>query len=492
MTLEHFAATLALIGIVILVASLLSGAAERSGIPEAAVFLLLGALVGPVGLGLVRLTLRSPALQVIATLGLVLVLFSDAISVDARALRCRPGLALAVLGPGTLIPAALAGGAGWLLLGLSPLEAVILGAVLASTDPVLVRPLLRGTGVPADARLALRLESGTNDLLLLPLVVLATLALGRGSPGAPDLARHAVGLLLLGPALGVAVGSAAILLLERVRARTGVRRDYESLYALGVAFTAYAAAEAVGGSGFLAAFAAGAVIAALDVELCDCFVDYGAATAEMFLLLAFVAFGGSLIWSGLELADGRALAVAAVALLGRTAVLLPVLPRLGLDRESARIVAWAGPRGLSSLLLALLPVFAGLSGAERLFALTCLVVLLSIALHGTGIALYCRARRRGGGPPRPGPAEAVPAAAPASAASVPAAPDGAERITVAELRRLWEDGRPVVVADVRTERSYDADPLAAKGALRLPPDDAVRRAAELRLARDAPLVLFCA
>ena len=99
------------------------------------------------------------------------------------------------------------------------------------------------------------------------------------------------------------MGYVAITLLDRVRSRIGVRRDYESLYALGVAFTAFAAAEAVGGSGFLAAFAAGLVVAALDVELCDCFLDYGEASAEMFLLLTFVAFGASIIWTGFEVAD---------------------------------------------------------------------------------------------------------------------------------------------------------------------------------------------
>jgi len=72
-----------------------------------------------------------------------------------------------------------------------------------------------------------------------------------------------------------------------------VRRDYESLYSLGIAFTAFAAAETVHGSGFLAAFAAGMTIAALDVELCDCFVEYGAVTAEMLLLFTFVLLGSS-------------------------------------------------------------------------------------------------------------------------------------------------------------------------------------------------------
>ena len=95
------------------------------------------------------------------------------------------------------------------------------------------------------------------------------------------------------------VGLLAIGALELVRRKTGVRRDYESLYSLGVAFAAYAAAEAVHGSGFLAAFCAGLTIAALDVELCDCFLEYGQTTAEMTLLFTFILFGSSLIWQGL-------------------------------------------------------------------------------------------------------------------------------------------------------------------------------------------------
>src|SRR5919108_439386 len=341
---ESFAATLALIGIVILVSSLLSGAVERTGLPQVAIFLALGAVLGPAGLGLLELTLRSPMLQTIATLG---------------------------------------------------------------------------------------------------------------------------------PALGALAGYVAITLLEQVRKRVGVRRDYESLYALGVAFTAYAAAESVGGSGFLAAFAAGVVIAKLDVELCDCFLDYGQATAEMFLLFTFVAFGAGLIWNGLAVADWRTVLFAVLALVMRTAVLLPALARERIDPRNARIIAWSGPRGLSSLLLVLLPVFAGVAGSEQLFAITSLVVILSVAIHGTGIAVFLRKSE--------GPAAAPPARPEPAAAAVAHEARIPERITLDELRQLQESGRPVILADVRTERSYSADNLRAVGSVRLPPEDAVRRARELGL-----------
>jgi NhaP-type Na+/H+ or K+/H+ antiporter len=357
-----------------------------------------------------------------------------------------------------------------------------------------------------------------NDVILLPIVVLSMLALGsEGHANAGEVERRAIGLFLLGPLLGAFAGWAGISLLDQVRRRAGVRRDYESLYALGVAFTAFAAAEAMGGSGFLAAFAAGLVIAALDVELCDCFLDYGEASAEMFLLLTFVAFGAGLIWIGLAQIDSRTLLFAAVALFTRTVVLMPVLRFARLEPGACRIIAWFGPRGLSSLLLVLLPVFEGVPGSERLFAITCLVVLLSVALHGGGIAWFLgrlgggsEARRHGGTEAeavqearRPGGlGPAVPASqlAEHSNAALPAAhePPGLrpsvppeERISISEMLALRSTGEPVELLDVRTERSYRESAKMASGSNRYPPDDAVRLARQRGLSRDSTLVLYC-
>jgi NhaP-type Na+/H+ or K+/H+ antiporter len=486
---------------------------ERTGLPQVAIFLLVGALLGPAGLRLVELTLHSPSLQVIATLGLVLVLFSDAISVDVGEVRQQRRLASLILGPGTLLPAALIALAARALLGLSWPAAAILGAALASTDPVLLRTLIRHSGVPASAKVGLRLESGMNDVILLPIVVLCMLALRPEGAAAWEIGSRSVGLFLLGPMLGVFAGWVAITLLDQVRKRVGVRRDYESLYALGVAFTAFAGAEAVGGSGFLAAFAAGLTIAALDVELCDCFLDYGEASAEMFLLLTFVAFGAGLIWTGFTVAgEWRVLVFAVLALIMRTAVLVPVLASSGVDVRSRRLIACFGPRGLSSLLLVLLPVFAGVPGAERLFTITCLVVLLSVVLHGGGIAWYLRGQNAAVAAPSPGPAAGAPSARPidrpsladttthptparpVAAARRPAADDAPvpEKITIQEFRDLHRSGAPVIVLDVRTERSYRDDPNIGVGAIRMPPDDAVRLARERRLDMHATLVLYCA
>jgi len=229
----------------------------------------------------------------------------------------------------------------------------------------------------------------------------------------------------------------------------------------------------------------------MDVELCDCFLDYGEASAEMFLLLTFVAFGASVIWTGFQVADGLTLAFAVLALGLRTAVLIPVLRLGGVEPRSRRLIAWLGPRGLSTLLLALLPVFAGVEGSVRLFQITCLVVLLSVVVHGAGIAIFLRRARSDQAPaPAPRPEEPEP-----EALSFGRAPGEAqqlsEKITIEEFRDLQERGESVTLLDVRTERSYRDSAAIARDAIRMPPDDAVRLARERRLDPDATLVLYC-
>src|SRR5215207_2299862 len=203
MTAESFTATIALIGIVILVASLLSGIVERTGVPQVAIFLILGATLGPYGLGVFDLALESPALRALATLGLVLVLFSDAIGLDLGEIKRNRKLALLVLGPGSMIPAVIIAVASHYMLGFHWAASAIIGASLASTDPVLLRGLIRRQDIPSQARLALRLESGMNDVVLLPIVVLSMLFLPGQEPGQhASASRLAVGLLVLGPGAG--------------------------------------------------------------------------------------------------------------------------------------------------------------------------------------------------------------------------------------------------------------------------------------------------
>lgn len=540
---ELFNASLALVGTVILVSALLSGLIDRIGLPPVAVFLALGAALGGYGLGLINLDLDSPVLRIVATLSLLLVLFTDAVTLDVGEVRRHAKLALIILGPGTLLTAAVIAFAAWWLLGFSLPQAAILGAALASTDAVLLRGLLRRRDIPPTVRQALRLEGGLNDVVLLPIVLVAMLFLVPGaSPGPVELGRLGVSLFLLGPGAGIAIGLVAVATLDMIRRRIGVRRDYESLYSIGTALTAFAAAETVGGSGFLAAFAAGLTISALDLELCDCFLEYGEATSEMLMLLTFVLFGSSLIWSGFTVINGATLLFAAIVLLGRMPIFLLSLIGSPLTWNERLMLGWFGPRGLSSLLIVLLPVFLGLPGSAELFAVCSLVVLLSVVLHGGSPLLLNylpRPARRSAPPAAPEPITSLPATpqpvghATAGAEPVtdqpaplcdstcsrngqaadqpaplcdgscnrngeadapvapPPEPGDATRISIDEVRALIAAGAPVVLVDVRSERSYANGRDEIMGALRLPPDHIAERAAELKLPHETWAALYC-
>ncbi|MEO8682916.1 MAG: cation:proton antiporter [Vicinamibacterales bacterium] len=488
---------LALIGAVIVVSALLSGWIDRTGVPQVAVFLALGALIGPYGLGLLDATPDSPMLRVVATLSLVLVLFTDAVSLDLKAIRKQKLLASLVLGPGTLLSAVFIAGAAMWLLKLSLPLAAILGAALASTDPVLLRGLLRRPALDATVRHALRLESGLNDAVLLPILLVAMQVLTPSAGGEDhQWGRIAISMLLLSPAAGVAVGLVGVSALELMRKRSGVRRDYESLYSLGLAFAAYAAAESVHGSGLLSAFAAGLTVAAIDAELCDCFLEYGETTAEMALLFTFVLFGTSIIWTGVSEATAATVMFTVAALLLRPLAFLPALIPAKLTWKNRALIAWFGPRGLSSLLLVMLAVFANIDGSAFLLQVCCLVVLVSVVLHGlTPMVLVQRETTasttsldlaKPGEPPDHQPARRIPLK------QVIAVHGSAELITVPEYLKLKQSGKEVVLVDSRSERTYNDRDADAPDAVRVHPERPIADAGRLKIPKTATLVVFCA
>lgn len=452
---------LALTGIVVLVSALASGPFERRGISLVLLFLIVGLIVGPYGLGIANYDLSSTRLQLVAVVSLTMVLFSDAVSLRPTQLRRNAGLAAIILGPGTLLTAAIVAVAAWKLLGVSAAGSAMLGAALASTDPVLLRSVIRNPRVAEPIRQSLRLESGLNDAVLLPIILVAIAIATAGEPTTSLIARTVGNIFVIGPALGAVVGFVSVWLLDKVRGSFGMRRDYESLYTIGVAFSAFAVAEALHTSGYLAAFAAGLAIAFRDVELCDCFHDFGEATAEAALLLTFVALGGSVIWQGLERIDLAHVLFVIIALATRPLVLLLVVHRKELSRRDVALLAWFGPRGLSSLLLILVPVFAGVAESAELFAITSLVVIVSVVLHGASPALLAR--------------------------ETPASERAGDRITIEEMQALDH----VTVIDVRTERSYEADDLMAANAVRVNPDYAVAEVKRMGLPKDAWLALYC-
>lgn len=483
----ELAAVFALVAVLLTVSALAAGVVERAPLSFPMIFVALGFALGPRGLEAMHLDVHSPQLETIATLTLALVLFLDAVNLEFARERKEWLVPALALGPGTVLVVAIIAGAGMLLLDMPLVIALLLGSVLASTDPVVLRDVVRDRRLPSSVRQALRVEAGTNDVVVLPLVIVLAAIAGGDAGSAGDWVLFALQLLVLGPLAGFAVGAIGAELMSKADARFGIRREYQALYGIGLVLGAYAAGVAVGGDGFLAAFAAGFAVTILDRELCDCFLEFGEAAAEMAMLLAFVMFGVVLSESLGLLPLWPSVALAATALLVARPLALGLLLSLrgvSLSRPARAFIAWFGPRGLNSLLFALLVVVAGVPNSELLFAATGAVVVASILAHGISAtpvtAWYARRVS----------AETLPEEREESASGLFAGQvHDVPRISVDELHALLADQDPPLILDVRSRSQYRRDAATIRGSIRVMLDDLAEWEAAQREKKLA--VLYC-
>lgn len=475
-----------LIAIVLLASALLSGLVERAPLSFPMLFLGLGALLGPHGVGVLALGPRDGTLEVVATGSLALVLFLDAVQLRLDELGQDWRAPLLALGPGTLLTIAIVAGAARLLLDVSATQALLLGAILASTDPVVLRDVLRDERIPRAVRRALGVEAGTNDMVVLPLVLVLIAVATNEAGSALGWLGFVARLLLLGPVAGALVGAVGAWLMGEADRRYAIRREYQAMYGIGLVLAAFFAGNAVGGDGFLASFAAGVAVTVFNFELCDCFLEFGEVAAEMLMLLAFVLFGAVLS----TLVGGVALLPALVFALIVIGVARPAAFRLALRRAemsptARRFIGWFGPRGLASLLLALLAVQAGAPDAERLLALAGIVVGVSVVAHGASaapLAAWYGRRVR---------AQTLPEEREATAGGLLGRDGGTSvpRITPDELAQRLESDRPPAVLDVRTRSQYAVDDARIPGSVRVLPDQLAAWAADAD--HDRAVIAYC-
>jgi NhaP-type Na+/H+ or K+/H+ antiporter len=457
---------MALIAVVLLVSALASGLIERAPLSFPMIFLGLGLLLGPGSLNVLQIGLHEPILEVVALVSLSLVLFLDAVNIQLDELKNDWRVPMLSLGPGTLLIIAGVAVAAFLLLHTSPLESILLGAILASTDPVVLRDVVRDERIPRSVRRALGIEAGMNDIVVLPIVLILIALLRSEIGGALDWALFLGKLLILSPLVGLFVGGAGAWLMGRADARWGIRHEYQALYGIGLVLASYAAGQAVQGDGFLAAFFGGLAVTIFNVSLCDCFLEYGEVTAEMTMLLAFVVFGAVLSTLLPSVPLGPTLALAIVVLgIARPLALWLVLQRARMSNTARAFIGWFGPRGLNSLLLALLAVQSAVPGAEGLLAITGAVVLASVVLHGASAtplsAWYGRKVA----------SQTLDEERTATVTGL-FEHDGsaAQRISPDELAALLASDTPPVVLDVRSRSQYAADPNQIPGSVRVLPD----------------------
>ncbi|WP_406097252.1 cation:proton antiporter [Kitasatospora purpeofusca] len=372
----------AVFGAALLVAVLLSGLAARSVLSTSLLFLAAGALVSDGFLGLIHVTPDSPIVAVTADLALFTVLFTDGMHVSFASLRGawrNPARALGLGMPLAFVGMALVT---HFLVGLDWTTSFLVGAVLAPTDPVFASAIVGRKEVPARLRQLLNVESGLNDGLALPVVLVLIAAAGPTSPdfeaSLPTIGLELVGGLVLGAALPVLVD-----LLVRVPV-LGAEAKLQPLLPLATGILLYAACHLTHANPYLAAFAAGAVLASLSPESRRTFEPLGEALAELSKFAALLVFG-ALLTPRLfgDLSVGGYAAVALAILLIRPASLLISLIRSRIDRREQLVAAWFGPKGFASVVYGLLVLQAGIPQGEQAYTLIAVCIAVSIAVHSS-------------------------------------------------------------------------------------------------------------
>ena len=390
--------SIAIIALAICLFAAFSQKAERSPLTPPMFFLAVGILLGGGGLGWLHIDIDGEGLHVLAELTLVLVLFTDAARIDLSCLRREGSLPVRLLGIGLPLTIGLGAVAAVVVFPeLGWIEALLLASILAPTDAALGQAVVSSPLVPVRIRQSLNAESGLNDGIVLPVVlVLASLAGAREASGdASYWLRFAAMAVTLGPLVGGAVGFVGGRIVAWGTESGWINDVFQRLAGLGLAMLAFGAAELVGGNGFIAAFVAGLTLGNTARGVCPCLYEFGEAEGQLLTLLVFLAFGATMLPEAIPYLTGGAVLY---ALLSLTLVrMIPVglsLLGSGLRPVSISFLGWFGPRGLASILFALLVVEEDrLETGPFLVAIVSLTVLASAVFHG--LTSYPLARRYG-------------------------------------------------------------------------------------------------
>jgi NhaP-type Na+/H+ or K+/H+ antiporter len=374
---------LLVVAALVFVWGVVSARLERADLGAPVVFVAVGGLLAATGI--VQAPSAPETLRPLVELTLVWVLFSDAAGVSFRQMRADLGRYVRLLA--VALPLTVLAGwasAAWLFPGLGVWLALLVGAALAPTDDALGLAVVRNPRVPARIRRLITVESGFNDGIATPIVMfaLAGAASAEGVTGAPGV-WEALAELLIGAAVGSGVGLAGGSLLRWARRRGWASEGLAGVAVLALALAAYAAALALHGNGFVAAFGGGLAFGAAAGKRGAAELSFLEQAGGLLALLVWLAFGAAAVPIVFDRADLATVTYAALSLtLVRMVPVAVAMAGAGLDRRSVLFVGWFGPRGLASLVFALLALEELGSGADEAVAVIGVTVLLSVLAHG--------------------------------------------------------------------------------------------------------------
>jgi sodium/hydrogen antiporter len=363
-----------------------SGRLASTPVTQAMVFVAVGLLAGNRALELIEVDAASQFVRHLAEATLTLVLFTDAVRVNLGRLRRESPVPARLLGIGlplTIVAGTLAGLA--LLPGLDLWTAAALATMLAPTDAALGLPVVSNRRLPSRIRQGLNVESGLNDGVCVPLLIIfLTVAEAEQGSAHVEPLRVILEEIGFGAVGGLAAGALGAWVLRGFAARGWMEGTWKQINAAATPLLAYTVAIALGGSGFIAAFVAGIVFVAVAGGQAEATTLLAEESGELLSAVTFLLFGAVLLGSALSHPDWRVIGYAVLSL---TVVrLVPVALAMmgtGMRRETVAFLGWFGPRGLASIVFVLILVEqTDLPERPLLLDVVTWTVALSVYAHG--------------------------------------------------------------------------------------------------------------
>jgi NhaP-type Na+/H+ or K+/H+ antiporter len=373
----------------ILVAAALSRRIQNTMLTLPMVYAVLGLLLSNRFLGIIEISPDSEIVRLVAELTLVLLLATDASRIDLRALVRDRSLPQRLLGIGLPLTMVLGTIVAALMFGvLSFWEAAILAIVLTPTDAGLGQAVVTNPKVPVRIRQSLNIESGLNDGIAMPFLLLAiALAIAAETVygNLESWLLFAAGQIIFGLVVGVVVGYLGVKFLERGVQSGWMSSEFQKISALVLALLAYGLAELVGGNGFIAAFCMGATAGNIGQKASNKILhEYVEIEVQLLMLLTFMIFGAVLLPPVLDQVNGTIILYALISL---TLIrMIPVaISLIGTQVKpvTTLFLGWFGPRGVASILYTFTVVDTeGLVGVQLITTVVMITVLFSIFAHG--------------------------------------------------------------------------------------------------------------
>lgn len=376
------------LALLILTFGIVSKRVERTIITAPMVFVLIGLVVSFFGIELLPEGPKAGLVKPFAELTLILVLFIDASTIDRSKLKLDRILPLRLLLIGlplTMIMGSLI--AIPLFPEIGTVALIMMALILSPTDAALGQAVVTSELVPIRIRQTINVESGLNDGIALPPILICFAILSGSGGGSMDISywlTFVIKQFLFGPIIGGFIGWLGGLIVDKSSRAGWMSHIYQMLASVSIAILAFSLSEHMGGNGFIGVYFAGLMLGTHSKMIRERIQEFGEAESQVLIMFIFLLFGMILIPLSYEYWDWRTWVYAILSL---TVVrMVPVALSLigaGLDKKTVLFIGWFGPRGIASVLYLLMAVIQlGLEGYEKVISVISLTVLLSIFLHG--------------------------------------------------------------------------------------------------------------